>query len=143
MKIGSSTSWEERIALVRQSGLSKLVGPSMERWFTAAFREQRSAELRGYINMLLRTAVEGYMGMCCALRDADLTQKTPKIRKPALVLCGDKDAATPPELARELASAILRARFALIHQAAHLPCVEQPRAMGQQMLQFFKEVHLV
>jgi 3-oxoadipate enol-lactonase len=143
MKIGSSTSWEERIALVRQSGLSKLAGPTMERWFTAAFREQRSAELRGYINILLRTPVEGYMGMCYALRDADLSHKTPNIRKPTLVLCGNQDVATPPELARERASAIPDARFSLVDQAAHLPCVEQPRAMARQMLQFFKEVHLV
>ena len=31
MRIGSVVSWEERIATVKESGLSKLVGPSMER----------------------------------------------------------------------------------------------------------------
>ena len=79
MRIGSFASWEERIATVKESGLSKLVGPSMERWFTVAFRENRSVEMQGYANMLLRIPREGYLGACYALRDADLTQATPKI----------------------------------------------------------------
>jgi 3-oxoadipate enol-lactonase len=143
MKIGSFTSWEERIATVRESGLTKLAAPSMERWFSAAFRRNHSVEIGGYANMVLRTPAEGYLGACYALRDADLTQETPKINKPALVLCGDQDIATPLELGRELARAIPGARFSLIKDAAHLTCIEQPEAMACQMIEFFREVKIV
>src|SRR5262249_37778222 len=78
MRIGSVVSWEERVAPVKESGLSKLVGPSMERWFTSGFRENRSVEMQGYANMLLRIPQAGYLGACYALRDADLTLATPK-----------------------------------------------------------------
>lgn len=78
-----------------------------------------------------------------ALRDADLTEKTPKINKPTLVLCGDQDIATPPDLGRELAQAIPGARFSLIKEAAHLTCIEQPEAMAQQMREFFRDARIV
>jgi len=139
MRIGSFASWEERIAVVKESGLSKLVSPSMERWFAAAFREHRNVEMQGYANMLLCIPRDGYLGTCYALRDADLTQATPKIDKPTLVLCGDQDIATPPDLGHELARAISNARFVLIEQAAHLICIEQPAAVAQRMVEFFRE----
>jgi hypothetical protein len=78
MRIGSFASWEERIATVKESGLSKLVGPSMERWFSAAFREHRSVEMQGYANMLLRIPADGYLGVH-ALRDADLRERRRKL----------------------------------------------------------------
>jgi len=142
MKIGSFASWEERIATVKESGLTKLVGPSMERWFTSAFREHRSVEMQGYANMLLRIPRDGYLGACYALRDADLTQETPKINKPTLVLCGDQDIATPPDLGLELARAIPGARLSLINEAGHLTCIEQPEAMAHQMMEFFRQENI-
>jgi 3-oxoadipate enol-lactonase len=143
MRIGSLDSWEERIRLVRASGLTQLVDFSMERWFTAAFRDHRRVERRGYANMLLRTPVDGYLGTCHALRDADLTRETPKINKPTLVLCGDQDLATPPDLGRELARAIPGAHFSLIKDAAHLTCIEQPEAMARHLREFFREMKIV
>ena len=142
MKIGSFASWEERIATVKESGLTKLAGPSMERWFTSAFRENRSVEMQGYANMLLRIPRDGYLGACYALRDTDLTQETPKINKPTLVLCGDQDIATPPDLGLELARAIPGARFSLINEAGHLACIEQPEAMAHQMMEFFRQENI-
>jgi 3-oxoadipate enol-lactonase len=142
MRIGSFDSWEERIATVRQSGLTSWVKPSMERWFSAGFRERQNVDVCGYANMLLRMSVQGYIGTCYALRDADLTALASTISKPTLVLCGDQDIATPPELGQELARAIPGARFSLILGAAHLSCVERPEAMARQMLQFFGEVNI-
>jgi 3-oxoadipate enol-lactonase len=98
--------------------------------------------MQGYANMLLRIPRDGYLGACYALRDADLTQATPKINKPTLVLCGDQDIATPPDLGRELAKTIPNARFALIEEAAHLTCIEQPEAMAHQMMEFFRAANI-
>ena len=114
----------------------------MERWFTAAFRENRSVEMQGYANMLLRIPQAGYLGACYALRDADLVQAASKINKPTLVLCGDQDIATPPDLGRELARAIPSANFSLINDAGHLACIEQPEAMAHQMMEFFRQVNI-
>jgi 3-oxoadipate enol-lactonase len=142
-RIGSFASWEERIAAVQSSGLKLLAGPSMERWFTQDYRERCPTEVRGYSNMLLRTSVEGYIGACCALRDADLTSEASRIKQPTLVLGGERDVATPPELGQQLARLIPRADFSLIQRAAHLPCIEQPEAVVERMMRFFREVQIV
>jgi 3-oxoadipate enol-lactonase len=96
--------------------------------------------MQGYANMLLRI-LGIYLSVLC-LR-CDLTQATPKINKPALVLCGDQDIATSPDLGRELARAIPGAHFSLINEAGHLACIEQPEPMARQMMEFFQEVNLV
>jgi 3-oxoadipate enol-lactonase len=142
-RIGTVESWNQRIEIVRSGGVESFVAPSMERWFSAAFRRDRAAEMRGYANMLRQISVKGYLGVCAALRDADLTQAVSAIRKPTLVLCGDRDIATPPEMGRALADAIPGAKFSLIPDAAHLACIEQPEAMGKMLMEFFKEANLV
>jgi pimeloyl-ACP methyl ester carboxylesterase len=48
------------------------------------------------------------------------------IKCPTLVLVGDGDEATPPELAREIAGAIGGARLAVIPNCGHLSTLEQP-----------------
>jgi 3-oxoadipate enol-lactonase len=141
-RIGTAASWEERIATVKANGLTVLATPSMERWFSAEFRRQNSVAVRGYANMVTRTAVDGYVGTCCALRDADLTKAVASIAKPTLVLCGDQDIATPPDMARELADIIPDARMFLIAGAGHISCVEQPAVMATQIMQFLREVKI-
>ena len=142
MRIGSVASWEERIATVRESGLTSWVNPSMDRWFSPAFRERNDADVCGYANMLLRMSVQGYIGTCYALQDADLTPLASTISKPTLVLCGDQDIATRPALGQELARSIPGASFSLIRDAGHLSCIEQPEALAREMIQFFKEVNI-
>lgn len=142
-RIGTVASWEERMAIVKTQGLGALAGPSMERWFSEEFHRRCNDQVRGYAAMVLRTSVDGYVGTCCALRDADLTQAAASIDKPTLVLCGEQDIATPPEMARQLASLIPNASLSIIQRAAHIACVEQPVTMANRMMQFFREVHIV
>ena len=142
-RIGSVDSWEQRITTVRAAGLQALKVPTMERWFSQGFRERCPVDVRGYANMLLRTTAEGYIGTCGALRDADFRRDVPALKQPTLVLCGAEDIATPPELGQELANLIPGAQFSLIANAAHLPCVEQPAAVVERMMQFFREVQIV
>ena len=141
-RIGSVASWEERMAIVRAKGLAALAAPSMERWFTEDFRRRRSDQVRGYANMVVRGSPEGYIGTCCALRDADFTQAGASIDKPTLVVCGEQDIATPPEMARQLASVIPNARLSIIPNAAHISCVEQPNVLADQIKNFLREVQI-
>jgi 3-oxoadipate enol-lactonase len=142
-RIGTAEAWQQRIDKVRSSGVESLVQMTMERWFSVEFRECRARDVRGYSIMLRQTSADGYVGTCAALRDSDFRQATPRIKQPTLVLCGAEDIATPPELGRELAGSIPGAQFSLIDNAAHLPCIEQPEAVAERMMQFFREVKIV
>jgi 3-oxoadipate enol-lactonase len=141
MYIGPASMWDERIAAIKNGGIGALTAPIMERWFSREFREGRTTEFRGYVNMLERIPVEGYIGTCCAIRDADLREAAATIGRPSLVLCGDQDLATPPSLARELADAISGAKFSLIEGAAHISCVEQPESFSRLVIDFWEEIN--
>jgi 3-oxoadipate enol-lactonase len=139
-RIGSVESWQQRIDKVHNEGVESLVAMTMERWFSAGFRQHRALDVRGYSMMLRQSSVEGYTGVCAALRDADFRRSLAPVKVPTLVLCGAEDIATPPELGRELAGLITGAEFSLIENAGHLPCVEQPKTLARRLQQFFREV---
>lgn len=52
------------------------------------------------------------------------------IRCPALVLVGDGDVATPPELNKEIADGIAGARFMVVPECGHLSTIERPEAVN-------------
>jgi pimeloyl-ACP methyl ester carboxylesterase len=49
---------------------------------------------------------------------------------PALVVCGEADELTPPEVARELAAMLPRARLQLLPHCGHMLTLEQPQAVA-------------
>ncbi|HYG86500.1 MAG TPA: 3-oxoadipate enol-lactonase [Azospirillum sp.] len=138
-RIGPPSIWADRIAAIRADGLASIAQGVMARWFTERYRSERADAVRGFVNMLSRTPAEGYVGCAMAIRDADLTADDARIACPTLVLVGDQDLATPPSLARETADAIPGARFAVLKDAAHIPCVERPDALTAQLLDFLGE----
>jgi pimeloyl-ACP methyl ester carboxylesterase len=56
------------------------------------------------------------------------------IKCPTLVLVGDGDEATPPELAREIAGAIGGSRLAMIPDCGHLSTLEQPEKVAAALV---------
>jgi pimeloyl-ACP methyl ester carboxylesterase len=64
----------------------------------------------------------------------DVRPLLPTITTPALVLCGEADALTPPEHAREIAAALPMAELHLIEGAGHLPTMEQPARVLAHLL---------
>jgi len=56
-----------------------------------------------------------------------------EITCPTMVLVGEQDKRTPPELAREMADAIPKAHLVTIPNCGHLPMIEQPEAVTKAM----------
>jgi pimeloyl-ACP methyl ester carboxylesterase len=55
---------------------------------------------------------------------------------PTLVVVGDDDQLTPPDLAREMASAIPLARLAVIAECGHLSTIERPQAVNKALAEW-------
>ncbi len=138
-RIGTVESWNARIDAVRQGGMSSIADTVLQRWFAQDFREASPADLAGYRNMLTGAPVEGYIGTCMALRDADLTEPARGLRQPALCLAGAEDGATPPDLVRSLCALLPHASFDILARTGHLPCVEQPDLMATRIMAFARE----
>ena len=122
-RIGDVAMWNDRIAAARATGLAALADASMLRWFTEAFRHREPGVIARFRSAFERTSVDGYVGCCAALRDADLRAAAAQVKCPALVVAGRHDPATPPELGRWLAAAIGGAQIVEL-DSAHLSNVE-------------------
>jgi pimeloyl-ACP methyl ester carboxylesterase len=57
---------------------------------------------------------------------------------PTLVLVGEGDELTPPELAREIAADILGARLVVVPSCGHLSTIEKPEAVNAAMIEWLK-----
>lgn len=132
--IGPPEVWNERIAGIRKIGLPAVAPGVMARWFTDGFRARVPHVVRGYVNMVARTSLDGYLGCAMAVRDADLTARDRTITAPTLVVVGADDPATPVESARALAGLIPGAKLEIIPDCSHIPCVEQPEALTRALL---------
>lgn len=65
-----------------------------------------------------------------ALQRADGRDVLAAFDGPALVLCGEHDAITPPPLSREIAALMPQARLQLLPDCGHLAPLEQPDAVS-------------
>jgi pimeloyl-ACP methyl ester carboxylesterase len=62
------------------------------------------------------------------------------IRCPTLVLVGERDALTPPELAHEIADGIPGARLEIIPDCGHMSTLEQPEAVNRALRAWLSQV---
>jgi len=128
--------WPERIRQIEAGGLEPLVGPTLERWFTAPYRAAHP-ELMARIGGIIRgTSLAGYTGCCHAIAGLDFLGRLAAVTTPTLVLVGDQDPGTPHAMARELAAAIPGARLEIIAGAAHLSNIEQAGEFNRLLLEF-------
>ncbi len=74
-----------------------------------------------------------------ALRD-DATDLLAGITCPTLVIVGEQDVVTPPDIAREYVAQIPNAQLVVIPQAGHLSNMEQPEAFIEAIRGFLREI---
>ena len=58
------------------------------------------------------------------------------INIPTLVLVGDSDPLTPPELSEEIAAAIPKARLTIVPDCGHASTLEQPDAVNNALIEW-------
>jgi pimeloyl-ACP methyl ester carboxylesterase len=89
--------------------------------------------------MAAETGLEGYLRQQQAIMSRpDSRPSLAAIRCPTLVLVGEGDEATPPELAREMAAAIAGSRLVIIPDSGHLSTLEQPQAVTAALVEWMR-----
>jgi pimeloyl-ACP methyl ester carboxylesterase len=64
----------------------------------------------------------------------------PSITVPTLVVVGEDDQLTPPEVAEHMAALIPQARLVVIPGTGHLPPIEAPAAVIEAVREFWQNV---
>lgn len=122
-RLGTVESWTERMAIVREHGMTPVAERSMKIWFSPAFHERDPETVRAFRAMVQSCSVEGYLGCCAALRDADLREEIATIAAPTLAVASTGDPVTPPEGLAFIRDRIRGAQMVTV-DSAHLSNVE-------------------
>jgi 3-oxoadipate enol-lactonase len=132
--------WGERVKLARAQGMDALVESTLARWFTEPYRKANPAVMAKIAADIRNTPVAGFAGCCDAIAKIDVLDRLKEIDCPALVIVGDQDHGTPPEMARQIHANLRGSELLIIPSAAHLSNVEQPTAFNKAMLDFLTKV---
>jgi 3-oxoadipate enol-lactonase len=121
--------------MVRQANsLTPLAEPTMERWFTDAFKPRSPGRWKQICDTIVGTSAAGYLGCSTAIQNYDFAPRLPSLKLPVLVVCGDGDAGTLPAENKRLAGLVPGGRYEEIADARHFPNVEHPDVFNRIML---------
>jgi 3-oxoadipate enol-lactonase len=134
-KIGTTEGWNARIHAIQTGGMTSVVSPVIERWFTPAFRQQNPAAVAPAQRMLENANPEGYIANCAAVRDFDFRETLSAIHTPTLVISGTHDLATAPAEGQFLAHTIPAARYVEL-PAAHISNIEAASQFTAALVSF-------
>lgn len=137
-RISTPEIWADRIDLVRREGLAALADGAMERMLGRTWRD--SPAMPVLRKMLLATDPQGWMGVAAAVAGTDFYATTATLTLPTLVIAGSLDAATPPDMVREMAGLIRGSDFHLLRAAGHLPPADQPEVFAATLAAFLTRI---
>jgi 3-oxoadipate enol-lactonase len=122
---------EKGVGAVAEMMMPRLVGP------------QASPELRAELDAMMRSCpADAIDNAIVAIRDReDMIEFLPTLSLPALVIVGDADAITPPELAQMLAARIPDSALAIIPGAGHMSIMEQPDRVNFAMKDWLRRIN--
>jgi len=122
---GHSEVYAQRMVQVRDHGLSSICDGTMGRFFMPTFVQQANPYFLGLREVFLQGDPRGYIACCAALRDMDLREVLPTIRAKSLVIIGEFDQGTTPDMGELIARSIPGAS-SVVMPYAHIPILEDP-----------------
>ena len=124
--------WEERIQTAQTRGMQPLVQPTIERWFTAPFRDQPVVKM--IAQLIGNTPVPGYVGCCQAIAALNTTARLKEIKRPVLAIAGEQDTAAAGT--RYIGENVPGAKLVMLPNAAHIANIEQAEAFNRALREF-------
>jgi 3-oxoadipate enol-lactonase len=131
--------WAERINMARAQGMQGLVESMLARWFTEDYRARQPEVMARIARGIVDTPVDGFCGSCDAIAKIDVLDRLHEIDCPTLIMVGEHDHGTPPEMSRQMHANIKGSEFLLIKDAAHITSIEQEAVFNQAMMNFLKK----
>ena len=129
----------ERGLAAERGGMEAIVEPTIERWFSPAFRADPEVER---VRRRLRSDdIGSWSAAWHAISTFHALPRLGEIAVPTLVLAGEIDAATPLAAAARLAEAISGARLRVLPAAPHMMQIERRDDYNAGVIQFLGETN--
>jgi len=127
-----------QIAMAQSGRYCEIPALAMPRYLHHA-RQNDKALTSLVVSMFEETGAEAFVRQLQAIMSRpDSRLLLGSIRCPTLVLVGDADVATPPELNKEIADGISGARLVVVPNCGHLSTLEQPELVNAALAQWLK-----
>jgi YbgC/YbaW family acyl-CoA thioester hydrolase len=127
-------------ALARDGGAEAVTESLLPQVLGRSTRSGASITAERVRGMMSSTPVPGLVGALAAMRDRP--DSSPLLAElagvPTLVVVGEEDALTPPDVARAMADRIPGAKLVTIPGSGHLPPVERPVETTRALVEFLR-----
>ena len=124
-------------------GLSAVIDVAMNRLFAPEFQDENPELMRDRRAAFLKTDPDVFRAACAQLATLDLRPELSKVDVPVLVMVGEHDEATPPQMSRELADGLPDVRFKIVPGCAHVPQLQAPKLFLDTIGDFLPAHHSV
>lgn len=130
-----------RLRQVETNGIESAIEASLSRWFTEGFRSNQPGEIEKIEKRLRANAPEGVLPAYRLFADADaeLAGRLSAIRAPTLVVTGEHDSGSTPEMARRMREDIPGAMLRVIPGVRHLLPVEASDELNALLVEFLSD----
>ena len=130
---------QSQIAMTQAGRYGEIADLSMPR--SVHPDRQNDAAITGAVRqMSAETGPEAFIRQLKAIMSRpDSRSMLGSIRCPTLVLVGDADLATPPDLSQEIAGGIAGAKLVVVSNCAHLSTLEQPEPVNAALIEWLSE----
>jgi 3-oxoadipate enol-lactonase len=124
-------------------GLAAITDVAMLRLFAPEFQEANPELMHDRRAAFLKTDPDVFRAACTQLATLDLRPELSKVDVPVLVMVGEHDEATPPQMSHELADGLPNARLKIIPGCAHVPQLQSPKLFLDTIADFLPAAHSV
>ena len=125
---------------VLKHGPETLVATMMPKLFAEANRSSQPDAVEATREVMMNTAPSAIAAALRGMAERpDVTNELSQIDLPALILCGEHDAISPPDEMRKIAAAMPQARFVQIDGAGHMAPLEDPQAVNAAIIEFLSD----
>lgn len=124
----AKVAFTNMIAAVEAGGLEAVIPMALRRIFTESYLAKHPEMGETRATVLRRTDPEAFVTACQALGALDYSALAPSVTNPTLILVGEDDQATPPQLAEDLHRLIAGSILVRLPAVAHAPQIQAPDA---------------
>jgi (E)-2-((N-methylformamido)methylene)succinate hydrolase len=133
---------EQRAAVIERAdqlaagGAERTVGAALERWYTPEFRAKHQDLLAQQAERVKSNDPMGYAAAYRVFAESDLDQELSQIRAPTLIVTGEHDVGSTPEMARLMHERIPGSRLEILPVLRHGILVEAPDVVADLLRDF-------
>ena len=125
------------IKMINEEGVEKFVQQFVPNCFSENFMAAHKEEYNNVLNKSQQNSPTGAKGCLLAMAGrTDTTSYLHKILIPTLVICGEEDKLTPPEVMKSMADNINNSEFSIVNGAGHMAPLESANIVNQKIKEF-------